>query len=194
MEPAGARPLSTNAIDDLADALRTYTPADEGEAVHRQRMLALLDRDGAAAFVRNHFDPGHFTASAFVLSTDGRSLLLIHHAKLDRWLQPGGHIDATDASPLAAAKRELHEEAGVTEADGPAELFDLDIHPIPANPKKAEPAHEHFDLRFLLRASSDVVTAASDALAARWVPLAEAATAEDASVCRAVKKLLKNPV
>ncbi|MGB5566420.1 MAG: hypothetical protein WBN93_08820, partial [Acidimicrobiia bacterium] len=28
---------------------------------------------------RDRFDPGHFTASGFVVSPDGSSLLLIHH-------------------------------------------------------------------------------------------------------------------
>ena len=177
-------------MNQLRATLAAYAPADAAEAGHRARMLALLDAAGRNAFARSHFSPGHFTASAFVLSPDGGSLLLIHHSKLGRWLQPGGHIDAGDATAADAAARELHEEAGVADAaldDGG--LFDVDVHPIPANPKKGEPPHEHFDLRYLFRANGDAIAAASDAMDAKWATLAEAAETDDASVRRAVTKL-----
>jgi 8-oxo-dGTP pyrophosphatase MutT (NUDIX family) len=152
-------------------------------------MLALLERHGVAAFDRKTFDPGHFTASGFVMSPDGGSVLLIRHAKLKRWLQPGGHIDAGDVSPIHAARREVLEETNVT-ADGEDRLLDLDIHPIPANAAKREPAHEHFDLRFLMRAARTHLAAGDDALAARWVPLAEVAvTVSDPSVRRVIERL-----
>jgi len=132
---------------------------------------------------------GHFTASAFVLSPDASSLLLIHHAKLLRWLQPGGHVELGDESLLHAARRELGEEAGLDDAalvePGP---FDLDIHDIPARP--GEPAHAHFDVRFLFRSPSWQHRAGSDARAARWLPLADiSAELSDRSVMRAVEKL-----
>ncbi len=153
-------------------------------------MLSLLDV-GEAALARSYFEPGHFTASAFVLSPDRRSLLLIHHAKLDRWLQPGGHVDAADSSLEAAARRELQEETGLVQVNGDGRVFDLDIHPIPANPKKNEPAHEHFDVRYLFVAEVTKVGAADDALAVKWMPLEEvAATIDDASVRRVADRLL----
>lgn len=178
---------------DVKRALLRHEPACTEEAESRRRMLALLAAS-ATPFARSHFEPGHFTASAFVLSPGGGELLLIHHSKLDRWLQPGGHIDADDASPLAAARRELLEEAGVAIEVEDAPLFDVDVHPIPANPHKGEPPHKHFDLRFLLRAATNDFIAGSDALDARWVPLPEAATVEDASVRRAVAKLQRRAV
>jgi 8-oxo-dGTP pyrophosphatase MutT (NUDIX family) len=117
---------------------------------------------------RDRFDPGHFTASGFVVSPDGLALLLIHHRRLDRWLQPGGHIDPEDVSPIAAAAREVLEETGVaTEAIRP-DLIDLDIHPIP--PRAPEPAHEHFDLRFAFRALDMDVIADDEVNDALWVP------------------------
>ena len=69
-------------------------------------------------------------------------------------------------------------------------LLDLDIHPIPPNPKKGEPAHEHFDVRVALRAGSWEFAAGSDAQDARWVALGEVDDiATDESVRRALRKL-----
>jgi 8-oxo-dGTP pyrophosphatase MutT (NUDIX family) len=119
---------------------------------------------------RNRFDPGHFTASGFVVSPDGASLLLIHHRRLNRWLQPGGHIDPEDTSPIAAAIREVMEETGIETEPITDGLIDLDIHPIP--PRAPEPEHEHFDLRFALRALDDRLVADDEVYDARWVPWA----------------------
>lgn len=176
-------------IDPIRFDLDRFEPRDDAERGHLARMHRLLADAGERATRRDHFEPGHFTASAFVLSPAGDRVLLIHHAKLNRWLQPGGHIDATDATPIDAARRELLEEAGVAETTAIGGLFDVDVHPIPPNPKRGEPAHEHFDLRYLLEAKSDRVVAASDALAARWAAIEELASAEDASVARAAAKL-----
>lgn len=174
---------------DLRTRLQTHAPADAREAGFLDRMLALLEHD--AAFSRHHFDPGHFTASAFVLSPDGDDLLLILHAKLGLWLQPGGHIDPADGDVLAAARREVEEETGILGLEPLGGLLDVDIHRIPPNPRKDEPAHEHFDLRFLFRANSRAFSAGSDALDGRWVPLDEVAAAgSDESVERATRRLI----
>ncbi len=174
---------------DLRARLEAHSPADPLEGEHLRRMFELLDRPDA--FSRSCFEPGHFTGSAFVLSPDGADLLLILHAKLGLWLQPGGHVDPEDANLLAGARREVEEETGILELTAEGGLLDVDIHPIPANPKKGEPPHEHFDVRFVFRAPSREFAAGSDALDARWVPLAEVASAgTDESVERAVRKLL----
>ena len=176
--------------DGLRARLTAFEPADELEATHRARMFELLARPDA--FSRSCFDPGHFTASAFVLSPDGVDLLLILHAKLGLWLQPGGHVDPEDVDLLAGARREVEEETGIAELTVEGALLDVDIHRLPPHPKKDEPGHEHFDVRFLFRAASRDFVAGSDALDARWVPLAEVASAgTDESVERAVRKLLR---
>jgi 8-oxo-dGTP pyrophosphatase MutT (NUDIX family) len=137
---------------------------------------------------RNRFDPGHFTASGFVVSPDGSSLLLIHHRRLDRWLQPGGHIDPEDVSPIAAAAREVLEETGIGTEPILGDLIDLDIHPIP--PRSPEPAHEHFDLRFAFRARDADVIADEEVNDAAWVPwsLIESYEVDD-SVVRGARAL-----
>src|SRR4051812_12468557 len=110
--------------------LAAYVACDATESIHLERMRHLAAQPGDV-FSRSHFVPGHFTASAFILSPDRKALLLIHHLKLDRWLQPGGHVEADDVDVLAAARREVEKEVGLP-ADLPLfrpGLFDLDIHP-----------------------------------------------------------------
>jgi len=153
-------------------------------------MLELTRAESACE--RSHFAPGHFTASAFLLSPDRRDLLLIHHRKLGIWVQPGGHIDAEDADVESSARREVSEEVGLSDLDplvGEHAIFDVDIHPIPA--RKLEPAHEHFDVRFAFAATSREFTRSEEVADARWVPLGELATlGTDESVLRAARKLL----
>jgi 8-oxo-dGTP pyrophosphatase MutT (NUDIX family) len=174
----------------LAALLRAYVPESGEERVHLDRMQTLL-RAAGNPFERSHFVPGHFTASAFVLSHDRALLLLIHHAKLDRWLQAGGHIEAHDPDVLAAARRELEEEAGLCDLELEIQgVFDLDVHAIPA--RGAEPRHEHFDVRFLFRARSLELRAGSEVKAARWEAVHEVEEiTTDASVMRAVRKLMR---
>lgn len=173
----------------LREFLAGYVPADATESVHLRRMHALAAHSGDV-FSRSHFVPGHFTASAFILSPDRRSLLLIHHVKLDRWLQPGGHIEPDDTDVLGAARREVVEEVGLP-ADLPLfqpGLFDLDIHPIPA--RGAEPEHEHFDVRYLFIARDAAAQAGDGVKDWKWVPLNEVtAVTNDESVRRVAVKL-----
>ncbi len=168
----------------LNELLREHEGSDPREEGFRIRMLELLGKaDGC--FARDHFDPGHFTASAFILSPNRTELLLILHAKLGLWLQPGGHVELNDADVLAAARREAKEEVGLTQLQllSPG-IVDVDIHTIPGG---REPAHLHFDVRFLFGSPTRDLVAASDASDARWVPFgAVASHHSDASVMRAL--------
>jgi 8-oxo-dGTP pyrophosphatase MutT (NUDIX family) len=174
----------------LTDLLARYAPRNEEEQGHLARMGALLEQ--AHPFSRHHATPGHFTASAFVLSPAGDALYLIHHKKLGRWLQPGGHIEPDDSDLLAAARREVLEEVGLAGApllDEARPVFDVDVHGIPAH--KGEPAHEHFDVRFCFRAPSLAAPRPSDEVAGgRWCSLEElCGEGHDESVRRAAAKL-----
>jgi 8-oxo-dGTP pyrophosphatase MutT (NUDIX family) len=175
--------------DKLRSLLEGYGPADPREAEFVDRMRALLTHP--APLSRSTFEPGHFTASAFVLSPDQNSLLLIFHKKLGLWLQPGGHIDPTDEGIEEASRREVAEEVGLAALErldplGP--IFDVDIHAIPARPK--EPAHEHFDVRFAFVAGSLDVRLNAEVRESQWVALsAVESVTTDRSVIRAAEKL-----
>lgn len=112
--------------------------------------------ESSMLYTRKNF-VGHLTASCFILDKVSKMILLLHHKSLNKWLQPGGHIDETDNNILAAAYRECAEETGITKTDlnlfqpnGILNLpFDLDSHLIPKNDKKNEETHYHHDVRYL---------------------------------------------
>jgi 8-oxo-dGTP pyrophosphatase MutT (NUDIX family) len=176
----------------LLDVLARYRARHPDEAPTVDRMRALVTRR-PDCFERSCL-PGHLTGSAFVLSPDGRRTLLVLHRKLGRWLQPGGHADGeTDLARVAL--REAEEETGLrgfvalgAEAGEPFPL-DLDVHEIPAH--GVEPAHEHHDVRFLVRAPAAGRPVASDeSRAVAWFELDELpALGADASVLRMAHKL-----
>ncbi|MEJ1973368.1 MAG: NUDIX hydrolase [Lacunisphaera sp.] len=132
--------------------------------------------------------PAHFTGSAWVVDSARRRTLLTQHRKLDKWLQLGGHADG-EADLRAVALREAQEESGLTEMKAvTTEIFDLDRHLIPA--RKDEPAHWHYDVRFLFEADPAeplVVTSESKSLA--WVELTAVARLNpEESMLRMVRK------
>ncbi len=133
-------------------------------------MLAFLD-EHPDALVRSCLT-GHLTGSALVVDDDTGKVLLLHHAKLQRWLQPGGHADG-EGDLGAVALREASEETGLTGLVLVRPAIDLDMHAIPA--RGAEPEHVHLDVRYLILATSaSGVVINDESTASRWVdPVAE---------------------
>ncbi len=172
---------------------------DESRQVAQLRVLYDLAQGSAPALSRFHYSPGHFTASALVLSPDRAQLLLIRHKKLKLWLQPGGHIEATDPTIALAALRELKEETQAHDIEVQDALYDVDIHTIPA--WKETPEHQHFDLRVLFVAGSSAIQAGEEVHEARWFSLEKLAwgsgplsknTETDESVRRVARQLLNS--
>lgn len=172
----------------LIQALRRYRDQWQGDAdvVAQFEDFAQTHAD---AFERGN-PVAHFTGSAWLVSADGERVLLMHHRKLDRWLQPGGHADG-DTDLARVALREAEEETGLAGLHVDGGIFDVDRHRIPA--RADEPEHWHYDLRYVVRASVDesfVVNAESHALA--WRPVNEVAADEtlDTSLRRMARKWL----
>lgn len=163
-------------------------------------LAAALARGDPAVLTR-HDMRGHLTASALVVDPNTASVLMIHHRSLNRWLQPGGHVEAGE-SLKASARREAREETGLAAVadwdeadengldDGEMPL-DIDTHAIPAHPAKGEAAHWHHDLLYLFRASQQdaLDPALAEVHAARWMPLADMAALPEARFARLARKV-----
>jgi 8-oxo-dGTP pyrophosphatase MutT (NUDIX family) len=135
----------------LIHLLERYIPSDAEEIAAKAQMLGFIHAH-ERCFERSLAE-GHITASAWLLSSDGSRALLMHHAKLGRWFQLGGHSDG-NPNTLEVAIQEAKEESGLTAISAvTSSIFDIDIHWIPQNPK--EKAHFHYDVRFLLRAEGE---------------------------------------
>lgn len=176
--------------DALLALLDSHPPADAQEAADLERM-----RDAArrlAAPLSRHQPEAHFTASAVVVSPEGDRVALVHHGKLHRWLQPGGHVEEADGGALAeAALREAREETGLAVHLHPAAPvpLDVDAHVIPA--RRDEAAHTHLDVRFLLVAANpdSLQHDASESHAAQWFAWDEAlAKADEPALSRMLRK------
>ncbi|TAG82536.1 MAG: NUDIX domain-containing protein [Burkholderiales bacterium] len=174
--------------DALVAALRTYARhATPQQITQAQRIIE---------FVQTHVAPwrrstieGHLTASAWIVDEAQTHALLVHHKKLDQWLQPGGHIDEEDLGVFDAALREAREETGIEdfaiESVSAPPIFDVDVHEIPA--RGEEPAHFHYDIRYRFTALNRATTLnATEANALRWFPITQIAADEtiDESVRR----------
>ncbi|AHM60005.1 NUDIX hydrolase [Flammeovirgaceae bacterium 311] len=177
----------------LLAELRLYKPYSQREQEHLRKITSLLEREGDC-FLRSRAD-GHFTASAWVVSPDLQQVLLMHHRKLDKWLQPGGHADG-DTNLPGVALREAHEESGLTSLRLlRTEIFDVDVHPIPARGDEKE--HYHYDLRYLLTANpNEKLLPNGESKGFAWVSVheVEKLTAANPSILRMVNKTLQLPV
>lgn len=149
------------------EAVSAYRPDTDDQHRLQQRILAFCDHHPDA--LHRSCLEGHLTGSALVVDPSRRATLLIHHVKLDRWLQPGGHVDG-DGDLAGAALREATEEVGIDGLQVCEPAIDLDIHEIPE--RGEEPAHLHLDVRFLVLAPHGAdPTINHESLDARWVTI-----------------------
>jgi 8-oxo-dGTP pyrophosphatase MutT (NUDIX family) len=149
---------------DATDALRAWAPPSLRQGALRDAFVNHLARhpDGLSRGCA----PAHMTASAAVIDSRGRRVLLVLHSKVGRWLQPGGHCEPADVSLAAAALREACEESGIGGLEVLPGILQVDRHPAPCNPGVVD---EHLDVRFLVLAppaAEPSVSAESDDV--RW--------------------------
>jgi 8-oxo-dGTP pyrophosphatase MutT (NUDIX family) len=170
----------------LLEALAVHRPEDEREARALETIRAFVRRE-PQCFSRE-LAAGHVTGSAWVLDKERARVLLTHHRKLDLWLQLGGHADG-DSNVARVALREAREESGLSSVVRVGDtIFDVDVHVIPARGR--EPAHYHYDIRYLFEADRrEPLRISSESKDLAWIELARVASvATDSSVLRMVAK------
>ena len=145
--------LHRSAVTDLV----SWRPPGRAQAALRDAFLAHL---------RAHPDgtwrscaPAHVTASAAIVDPAARRILLVMHRKVGRWLQPGGHCEADDATLAAAALREATEESGIIGLRVVPGILQVDRHPAPCQPGVVD---EHLDVRYLVIAPAGATPLVSD--------------------------------
>src|SRR4028118_2034312 len=117
-----------------------FVPRFDGEAAKSRDLTLALLAWSPDPFSRSIYNPGHVTCTGVVLSPKRRKVLLVHHARLGRWLLPGGHVEESDSFVTDTARREVLEETGAVLGEGVVpRLVGIDVHAIPANAK--EPLH-----------------------------------------------------
>ena len=174
----------------LLGLLDAHAPTDSDEVrslAEMRRLLPQLERP-----MSRHQARAHVTASALVVDIKAGRTALLHHAKLKRWLQPGGHAEAIDAGLIhQTALREAKEETGcdVRLFHAIPTLLDVGVHQIPG--RADEPAHQHLDLRYLVVAENpqNLTLNAEEASAVKWCSFDEAMLlADDAALRRMLRK------
>jgi 8-oxo-dGTP pyrophosphatase MutT (NUDIX family) len=158
--------------EDVADLIRPFHDEGDEQATKSQELLLGLLSCASTPFSRDHFTPGHITATAVVLCPARKRFLLVHHRRLDRWLLPGGHVEEEDRTLGDTARREAIEETGVElMPDYQPPVVGMDVHGIP--PRRAEPYHLHHDVIFRFAAKSDRLTGSDEARDVTWATVSE---------------------
>lgn len=139
-----------NSFPAIQILFENYTSAFVEEMDFKKKFMELLLHP--RAFHRDHL-PGHITGSAWIVDASKQFVVLTHHAKLNKWLQPGGHADGNE-DIVDVSLREAKEETGLKKIIlKQSTIFDIDIHRIPAHKDFAE--HYHFDVRFIFEADKN---------------------------------------
>lgn len=149
--------------------------------------------DQIIEFINNNTDcfhrsntKGHITGSALLLNNTEDKALLMLHKKINKWFQLGGHADG-ESNILKVAIKEAQEESGILGIESICnEIIDVDIHLID---KGTDIPHYHFDVRFLLKVTSDENFVINrESLDLRWMNLDEV---KDLSLESSLLRLMK---
>ena len=167
-------------------SLRLYLESYPEEESVVNRFTDFVEKN--ANFLDRRNTSGHLTGSCLLLDRNCQRILLTHHAKLNRWLQLGGHSEAEN-NLAAVALREAEEESGLPDIELlKSSILDLDIHYIPSNSR--ESGHFHYDVRFLLVATgSNKYSMSEESNALSWVRLDQVSEyTKEASIMRMICK------
>jgi 8-oxo-dGTP pyrophosphatase MutT (NUDIX family) len=172
--------------NELIRKLRDYQTEWENESDTVERFIEFVSTN-EDCFERK-LKESHITGSAWVVSKDGRQVLLTHHKKLNRWFQLGGHADG-NSDVLGVAMREAQEESGLERVEQiSGKIFDIDIHRIPE--RGSEPEHYHYDVRYALKAAgNEEYTVSNESHNLGWIEIEKLSElTEEESMLRMARK------
>lgn len=150
--------------ESLRKKLEQYSPSNLKEITSKKKMLDFLNNN-EDCFERS-LSIGHFTGSCWIENCDGTKFLLTLHKKIGLWLPLGGHADGDD-DIVRVALREAYEESGLQHIELLSDdIFDIGVHLVA--PYHGDPAHYHYDVRFLMRASNDNIEISDESDDLRW--------------------------
>lgn len=152
--------------DNCQQALGRWSPPQAQQSELRERYLAHL-RTTTDGWSRDCAGQ-HLTASSLIISPARDRVLLTLHGRIGRWLQTGGHIEATDADLASAALREAREESGLSDLVL-GEILLLSRHEVLCGPVRPS---FHLDVQFLATGDAAQQPVISDESAdVRWFAL-----------------------
>lgn len=177
-------------VSEVGRALGQFDTGSDGEAAKSVDLTASLLAWSPDPFSRKIFTPGHITCTGVVLDPARAAVLLVHHRRLDRWLLPGGHVEAQDDAIWHTAEREVIEETGALLSPYPGLLVGVDVHAIPG--RGCEPLHLHHDLIFAFSSISTRFQISEESREVAWCRIGDYDRYElPGSIRRSVERALE---
>lgn len=174
--------------NELIKLLKSYNPIDAKDDYNRQEIIKFVMSNNDCFERANQ--KGHITGSCWLLNPERNKVLLTHHRKLNKWIQLGGHAEGEN-DIIAVAIREAQEESGIDGIKCLSEnIFDVDIHKIPAY--KNDPEHWHYDIRILLMAESENYIVSQESKDLSWKSMEQIFELGSYSLARMATKWLKS--
>ena len=160
---------------NLHDQIQLYVPFNEQEETDKDIMLRAMVTL-SDVLTRNN-EVLHFTASAFVFNPARTHVLMVYHNIYNSWGWTGGHADG-DPNLFNVAKKELMEEAGLTEVNPiQEEIISLDILPVIGHMKNGKyvAAHLHFNATYVFEVSDEAkhISKPDENSAVGWIAIEE---------------------
>ncbi len=158
-----------NYVEEIA----AYVPRCEAEAAEKEIILDYIRRCPENILLREN-RAAHMTASGFILSTDGKWVLMAHHDLYRVWAWTGGHADG-ESDLLKVALKEAWEETGAAHIRPLSEkMASLEILPVWGHRKRGVyvPSHLHLNASYLLTADREgpLTVREGENTAVDWLP------------------------
>lgn len=138
------------------DELRRFVPQTPAEEADKRQILNYVNQFPDTILTREN-PIAHITASGFILSRDGKWVLMAHHNIYKVWAWTGGHADG-EGDLLSVALREAREETGAGHIVplSPA-IASVEILPVWGHVKRGKYvcAHQHLNVSYLLTADRE---------------------------------------